>query len=266
MERHDDEDSDREAPSEIRPRRTRPEAGAALGWTATRTRRRRRSGAARSRLPSGSTRDSPGAVGSRAASAHACNHLSLLLRHRPRSISRRRCRDARRRALCPERRSSLDSPWVVARTNRAPASNPRRLVVPLWYRPLRPMRPARPRPGTIWSGGRPRTHLHEIQLGWGPKGREFKSSRRAPELTQCSFAARHETRPGRASSSEGYARRGCGLGVVRSGRAGRAGRGSHGWRSRDRRRDPVGEQEREGELIGRMPTIRAPVRMLEPVL
>ena len=31
-------------------------------------------------------------------------------------------------------------------------------------------------------------------------------------------------------------------------------------------RDPCGEQELEGELIGRMPTVRTPARMLHPVL
>jgi hypothetical protein len=31
----------------------------------------------------------------------------------------------------------------------------------------------------------PRTHLHEIQLGWGPKGRELKSRR--PDCTEARF-------------------------------------------------------------------------------
>jgi hypothetical protein len=35
--------------------------------------------------------------------------------------------------------------------NRAIASNRRRPVVPLWYRPLRPMRPDRPGPWTMWT-------------------------------------------------------------------------------------------------------------------
>jgi hypothetical protein len=50
-------------------------------------------------------------------------------------------------------------------------------LVPLWYRPLRPFRPDHRHGGTLGTRGRSGTHLHLSPLGWGPKGRWFKSSR-----------------------------------------------------------------------------------------
>ena len=50
-------------------------------------------------------------------------------------------------------------------------------LVPLWYRPLRPFRPDHLRAGTLGTRGRSGTHLHLSPVGWGPKGRWFKSSR-----------------------------------------------------------------------------------------
>ena len=48
---------------------------------------------------------------------------------------------------------ALDDPWVVARNESGPRSEPATVVVPLWYRLLRPMRPDRPPPGTMGTRG-----------------------------------------------------------------------------------------------------------------